>query len=116
MVRRRQRERGPFEVLLPDADKLWPAWLKRIDTLLEDETVIDTVATALAPKVITDLHQRVVDVAQRAGVTHGHNVVESFLVIVRPVRSGPAWPSNSPRLPSPVIRRRRATLRASAFL
>ena len=142
MVRRRQRERSLFEVLLPDADKLWPTWLKRIDTLLEDEAVIDAVATALeqrwpqsrtrgregtpaeivlrmlilkhlhdwsfdeleqevranlvyrafarigveavpdaktilkiakamGPEVITDLHQRVVDVAQRAGVTHG---------------------------------------------
>jgi len=47
MVRRRQLERSLFEVLLPDADKLWPTWLKRIDTLLEDEAVIDTVATAL---------------------------------------------------------------------
>ena len=44
MVRRRQHERSLFEVLLPDADKLWPEWLKRIDTWLEDETVIDTVA------------------------------------------------------------------------
>jgi IS5 family transposase len=47
MVRRRKQERSLFEVLLPDADKLWPPWLKRIDTLLEDEAVIETVATAL---------------------------------------------------------------------
>jgi IS5 family transposase len=142
MVRRRKQDRSLFEVLLPDSDKLWPEWLKRIDTLLEDEAVIDTVtsaleqrwpksrtrgregtpaevvlrmlilkhlhdwsydeleqevranlvyraftrigvdavpdaktilkiANALGPEVITDLHQRVVDVAKRAGVTRG---------------------------------------------
>lgn len=142
MVRRRQPQRSLFEVLLPDSDKLWPAWLRRIDTLLEDDAVIDTVvsaleqrwpqsakrgrqgtpaevvlrmlilkhlhdwsfdelehqvranlvyrafarigvdtvpdaktilkiANALGSQTITDLHQRVVDVAQRAGVTRG---------------------------------------------
>lgn len=44
MVRRRQRERSLFEVLLPDGHKLWPDWLRRIDTLLEDEAVIEVVA------------------------------------------------------------------------
>src|SRR6266581_1454241 len=43
MVQRRQRERSLFEVFLPDGHKLWPDWLRRIDTLLEDEAVIDTV-------------------------------------------------------------------------
>ncbi len=47
MVQRRQRERSLFEVLLPDGHKLWPDWLRRIDTLLEDEAVIEAVATAL---------------------------------------------------------------------
>ena len=47
MVRRRQRERSLFEVLLPDSHKLWPDWLRRIDTLLEDEAVIEVVAQAL---------------------------------------------------------------------
>jgi IS5 family transposase len=47
MVRRRQRERSLFEVLLPDGHKLWPEWLRRIDTLLEDEAVIETVAEAM---------------------------------------------------------------------
>ena len=47
MVQRRQRERSLFEVLLPDAHKLWADWLRRIDTLLEDEAVIETVAQAL---------------------------------------------------------------------
>jgi hypothetical protein len=46
MVRRRQRERSLFEVLLPDGHKLWPDWLRRIDTLLEDEAVIEVVAQA----------------------------------------------------------------------
>lgn len=47
MVRRRQRERSLFEVLLPDGHKLWPDWLRRIDTVLEDEAVLDVVARAL---------------------------------------------------------------------
>ena len=47
MVQRRQRERSLFEVLLPDGHKLLPDWLRRIDTLLEDEAVIETVAQAL---------------------------------------------------------------------
>jgi IS5 family transposase len=47
MVRRRQRERSLFEVLLPDGHKLWPEWLRRIDTLLEDEAVIEVVAQAM---------------------------------------------------------------------
>src|SRR5215217_1855280 len=47
MVRRRQRERSLFEVLLPDGHKLWPDWLRRIDTLLEDESVIEVVAQAM---------------------------------------------------------------------
>jgi IS5 family transposase len=47
MVQRKQRERSLFEVLLPDGHKLWPDWLRRIDTALEDEAVIDVVAQAL---------------------------------------------------------------------
>jgi IS5 family transposase len=47
MVQRRQRERSLFEVLLPDGHKLWPDWLRKIDTLLEDEAVIETVARGL---------------------------------------------------------------------
>ena len=40
-------EHSLFEVLLPDGHKLWPDWLRRIDTLLEDEAVIEAVAQAL---------------------------------------------------------------------
>ena len=47
MVQRKQRERSLFEVLLPDGHKLWPDWLRRIDTALEDDAVIDVVAQAL---------------------------------------------------------------------
>jgi Transposase domain (DUF772) len=47
MVQRRQRERSLFEVLLSDGHKLWPDWLRRIDTQLEDEAVIEVVAQAL---------------------------------------------------------------------
>jgi IS5 family transposase len=47
MVRRRKQERSLFEVLLPDRDKLWPAWLRRIDAAQEDEAVMETVAAAL---------------------------------------------------------------------
>jgi transposase, IS5 family len=47
MVQRRQRERSLFEVLLPDGHKLWPEWLRKIDTLLEDEAVIEVVVQAL---------------------------------------------------------------------
>src|SRR5260370_25063740 len=47
MVEGRQRERSVFEVLLPDGHKLWPDWLRKIDTLLEDDVVIEVVAQAL---------------------------------------------------------------------
>jgi IS5 family transposase len=47
MVQRRKRERSLFEVLLPDGHKLWPDWLRKIDTLLEAEAVIEVVAQAL---------------------------------------------------------------------
>ena len=47
MVQRRQRERSLFEVLLPDGHKLWPDWLRKIDTLLEDDAVIEVVAHGL---------------------------------------------------------------------
>jgi transposase, IS5 family len=47
MVRRRERQRSLWEVVLPDASKLWPADLRRIDTLLEDAAVLDPVVAAL---------------------------------------------------------------------
>jgi IS5 family transposase len=47
MVRRRQRQRSLWEVMLPDADKLWPSDLRRIDALLEDEAVLEPIVVAL---------------------------------------------------------------------
>ena len=47
MVRRRQRERSVWEVVLPDADKLWPDTLRRIDHLIDDEALVEVVAEAL---------------------------------------------------------------------
>jgi hypothetical protein len=52
MVQRRQRERSLFEVLLPDGHKLWPDWLRKIDTRLEDEAVIEVVAQGLEALVL----------------------------------------------------------------
>ena len=45
MVQRRQPERSVFEVLLPDGHKLWPDWLRKIDTLIDDEAVIEVLRT-----------------------------------------------------------------------
>lgn len=47
MVRRRQRERSVWEVILPDADKLWPAALRRLDQLIDDEALVEVIAVAL---------------------------------------------------------------------
>ena len=179
MVRRRKQARSLFEVLLPDSDKLWPNWLKRIDTLLEDEAVIETVASALeerwpksrtrgregtpaevvlrmlilkhlhdwsfdeleqevranlvyraftrigldavpdaktilkiakalGPEVITDLHQRVVDVAKRAGVTHGRR----FRIDTTVVETNVHYPTDSTLLQDGVRVLTRAMQRA----
>src|SRR5260221_11946840 len=47
MVRRRQRARSVWEVVLPDASKLWPAALRRIDQLIDDEALVEVIAAAL---------------------------------------------------------------------
>jgi len=47
MVRRRQRERSVWEVVLPDANKLWPDALRRIDQLIDDEALVEVIAEAL---------------------------------------------------------------------
>ena len=183
MVRRRQRERSLFEVLLPDGHKLWPDWLRRIDTLLEDEAVIATVAQAmearwpesrrrgrlgtpaevalrmlilkhlfdwsyddlehevranlvyraftridagdvpdaktilkiaraLGPEVIEQLHRRVVDVAKRAGVTHGRR----FRIDTTVVETNVHYPTDSSLLQDGVRVLTRTMRRASATL
>jgi IS5 family transposase len=180
MVRRRKQDRSLFEVLLPDSGKLWPDWLKRIDTLLENDAVIETVASALehrwpksrtrgregtpaevvlrmlilkhlhdwsfdeleqevranlvyraftrigvdavpdaktilkiakalGPEVITDLHQRVVDVAKRAGVTHGRR----FRVDTTVVETNVHYPTDSTLLQDGVRVLTRAMQRAA---
>jgi IS5 family transposase len=183
MVRRRQRERSLFEVLLPDGHKLWPDWLRKIDTLLEDEAVIETVAQglerrwpqsrrrgregtpaevvlrmlilkhlfdwsyddleyevranlvyraftridagdvpdaktilkiarALGPEVIEQLHRTVVDVAKRAGVTHGRR----FRVDTTVVETNVHYPTDSTLLQDGVRVLTRTMKRASAAL
>src|ERR671919_1824647 len=183
MVQRRQRERSLFEVLLPDGHKLWPDWLRRIDTLLEDEAVIETVAQAmearwpqsrrrgrlgtpadvvlrmlilkhlfdwsyddlerevranlvyraftridagevpdaktilkiaraLGPEVIEQLHRQVVEVAMRAGVTHGRR----FRIDTTAVETNVRYPTDSTLLQDGVRVLTRTMQRASAAL
>src|SRR5438128_4477751 len=50
MVRRAYRQRSLVEVLLPDGDKLWDPTLRQIDTLLDDDVLVDRVAEALAQR------------------------------------------------------------------
>ncbi len=50
MVRRAYQQRSLVEVLLPDADKLWDPTLRRIDALLDDESLVDRVTAALAQR------------------------------------------------------------------
>lgn len=183
MVQRRQRERSLFEVLLPDGHKLWPAWLRKIDTLLEDEAVIETVARglesrwpqsrrrgrpgtpaevvlrmlilkhlfdwtyddlehevranlvyraftridagdvpdaktilkiarALGPEVIEQLHRQVIEVAKRAGVTHGRR----FRIDTTVVETNVHYPTDSSLLQDGVRVLTRTLQRASGAL
>jgi IS5 family transposase len=183
MVQRRQRERSLFEVLLPDGHKLWPDWLRKIDTLLEDEAVIEVVAQglearwpqsrrrgrpgtpaevvirmlilkhlfdwsyddlerevranlvyrmftridagdvpdaktilkiarALGPAVIEQLHRQVVEVAKRAGVTHGRR----FRIDTTVVETNVHYPTDSTLLRDGMRVLTRTLQRASAAL
>jgi IS5 family transposase len=183
MVQRRQRERSLFEVLLPDGHKLWPDWLRKIDTLLEDEAVIEVVAhglearwpqsrrrgrpgtpaevvirmlilkhlfdwsyddlerevranlvyrmftridagdvpdaktilkiaRALGPEIIQQLHRQVVEVAKRAGVTHGRR----FRVDTTVVETNVHYPTDSTLLQDGVRVLTRTLQRASTAL
>src|SRR5712691_5088420 len=183
MVQRRQRERSLFEVLLPDGHKLWPDWLRKIDTLLEDEAVIEVVAQglearwpqsrrrgrpgtpaevvirmlmlkhlfnwsyddlerevranlvyrmftridagevpdaktilkiarALGPEVIEQLHRQVVEVAKRAGVTHGRR----FRIDTTVVETNVHYPTDSTLLQDSMRVLTRTMQRASAAL
>jgi IS5 family transposase len=183
MVQRRQHERSLFEVLLPDGHKLWPDWLRRIDTALEDEAVIEVVAQALekrwpqsrrrgrlgtpaevvirmlilkhlfdwsyddlehevranlvyraftridagevpdaktilkiaralGPEVIEQLHRQVVEVAKRAGVTHGRR----FRIDTTVVETNVHYPTDSTLLQDGVRVLTRTMQRASTVL
>jgi IS5 family transposase len=183
MVQRRQRERSLFEVLLPDGHKLWPDWLRKIDTLLEDEAVIEVVAQglerrwpqsrrrgrlgtpaevvirmlilkhlfdwsyddlehevranlvyrsftridagdvpdaktilkiarALGPEVIEQLHRQVVEVAKRAGVTHGRR----FRIDTTVVETNVHYPTDSTLLQDSVRVLTQTMQRASTAL
>jgi len=183
MVQRRQRERSLFEVLLPDGHKLWPDWLRKIDTVLEDDDVIDVVtralearwpqsrrrgrlgtpaevvmrmlilkhlfdwsyddlerevranlvyrmftridagdvpdaktilkiARALGPEVIEQLHRQVIEVAKRAGVTHGRR----FRVDTTVVETNVHYPTDSTLLRDGVRVLTRTMQRASTAL
>jgi len=183
MVQRRQRERSLFEVLLPDGHKLWPDWLRRIDTQLEEDAVIDVVAhalemrwpqsrrrgrpgtpaevvirmlilkhlfdwsyddlehevrpnlvyraftridagdvpdaktilkiaRALGPEVIEQLHRQVVEVAKRAGVTHGRR----FRIDTTVVETNVHYPTDSTLLQDGVRVLTRTLQRASAVM
>ena len=183
MVQRRQRERSLFEVLLPDGHKLWPDWLRKIDTLLEAEAVLDVVAhalearwpqsrrrgrlgtpaevamrmlilkhlfdwsyddlerevranlvyrmftridagevpdaktilkiaRALGPEVIEQLHRQVVEVAKRAGVTHGRR----FRIDTTVVETNVHYPTDSTLLQDGIRVLTRTLRRASTAL
>jgi transposase, IS5 family len=183
MVQRRQRERSLFEVLLPDGHKLWPDWLRKIDTLLEDEAVIEVVAQglearwpqsrrrgrlgtpaevvirmlmlkhlfdwsyddlerevranlvyraftridagevpdaktilkiarALGPDIIEQLHRQVIEVAKRAGVTHGRR----FRIDTTVVETNVHYPTDSTLLQDGVRVLTRTMSRASVAL
>lgn len=47
VVRRGYGQRSLFEVLLPDGDKLWDPELERVDKLLDDEELVDTIQARL---------------------------------------------------------------------
>jgi IS5 family transposase len=47
MVQRDYQQRSVFAVLLPDGDKLWDPELRAIDTVLEDDELVDQVVEAL---------------------------------------------------------------------
>src|SRR5260370_1270419 len=183
MVQRRQRERILLEVLLPDGHKLWPDWLRKIDTLLEDEGVIEVVAKglearwpqsrrrgrlgtpaevvirllilkhlfdwsyddlerevranlvyrmftridagdvpdaktilkiarALGPEIIEQLHRQVIEVARRAGVTHGRR----FRIDTTVVETNVHYPTDSTLLQDGVRVLTRTMQRASTAL
>jgi len=77
-----------------------------------DAKTILKIAKALGPDVITDLHQRVVDVATRAGVTHGRR----FRIDTTVVETDVHYPTDSTLLQDGVRAVTRTMQRASQTL
>ena len=80
-----------------------------VDAVPDAKTILK-IAKALGPEVITDLHQRVVDVAKRAGVTHGRR----FRIDTTVVETNVHYPTDSTLLQDGVRVLTRAMQRASA--
>lgn len=62
-----------------------------VDAVPDAKTILK-IAKALGPEVITDLHQRVVEVAKRAGVTHGRRFRIDTTVVETNVHTGQLTP------------------------
>jgi IS5 family transposase len=79
-----------------------------VDAVPDAKTILK-IANALGPDVITDLHQRVVEVAQRAGVTHGRR----FRIDTTVVETNVHYPTDSTLLQDGVRVLTRAMQRAT---
>ena len=77
-----------------------------------DAKTILKIAQALGPEVIDELHQRVVDVAKRAGVTHGRR----FRIDTTVVETNVHYPTDSTLLQDGVRVLTRTMQRASAAM
>src|SRR6187401_141431 len=85
----------------------------RIDAAeVPDAKTILKIAGALGPEVIEDLHRRVLDVAKRAGVTHGRR----FRIDTTVVETNVHYPTDSSLLQDSVRVLTRTMQRASAAL
>jgi IS5 family transposase len=82
-----------------------------VDAVPDAKTILK-IAKALGPDAITDLHQRVVDVAKRAGVTHGRR----FRIDTTVVETNVHYPTDSSLLQDGVRVLTRTMQRASAAL
>ena len=78
-----------------------------VDAVPDAKTILK-IAKTLGPEVITDLHQRVVDVAKRAGVTHGRR----FRIDTTVVETNVHYPTDSTLLQDGVRVLTRAMQRA----
>jgi IS5 family transposase len=82
-----------------------------VDVVPDAKTILK-IAKALGPDVITDLHQRVVDVAKRAGVTHGRR----FRIDTTVVETDVHYPTDSTLLQDGVRALTRTMQRAGQIL